>query len=61
MYILKQLFFSISVNSGFGNIYLDFKELLLNILFTLQARRLAGRGWGGKGWVWLVDHLHPFG
>ena len=26
VYILKQLFFSISVNSGFRNIYLDFKE-----------------------------------
>ena len=26
VYILKQLFFSISVNSGFTNIYLDFKE-----------------------------------
>ena len=26
VYILKQLFFLISVNSGFRNIYLDFKE-----------------------------------
>ena len=26
VYILEQLFFSISVNSGFRNIYLDFKE-----------------------------------
>ena len=33
VYILKQLFFSISVNSGFRNIY-------------LQARS-RGRGWGG--------------
>ena len=26
VYILKQFFFSISMNSGFKNIYLDFKE-----------------------------------
>ena len=26
VYILKELFFSISVNSGLRNIYLDFKE-----------------------------------
>ena len=49
VYIVKILFFSISVNSGFRNIYLaasplgkysatihlDFKELLLNILSSI--------------------------
>ena len=49
MYILKILFFSVSVNSGFRNIYLaasplgklsatihlHFKELLLNILSSI--------------------------
>ena len=38
MYILKQLFFSISVNSGYRNIYLDFKEKLLNIQCTSKNK-----------------------
>ena len=37
VYLLKQLFFSISVNSGFGNIYLNFKEQLLNIVLFIKS------------------------
>ena len=48
MYILKQLFFSISVNNGFRNIYLDLKvekllTIYINTTFTknvLSAKRI---------------------
>ena len=42
-YIFKQLlFFSILVNSGFKNIYLDFKQWLLNIMWCLSGE-VCGR------------------
>ena len=62
-YILKQLFFSISVNSGFGNIYLAafaarqifshysprFQRIIVKYLYILQRLWLQRPGGGGRG------------